>query len=218
MKSNTLPRKQSAPARPQTDIAGLQNTKEKKVTKTGEVFLEIKKQLELFENEELTVGAAIEKLQVCKIDEKVLMEIYIWGLDQHDKTRFMLSELVCEGVGRSLIFTADVLSALETIFESASDLCCDVPLFYNYISQYLSLPLLKRIIHVKDWLKITDVEIKAEKGSVHVKEVFKTFEMKYGTDSLCQLYDESNVNFQQFLSETEKLEEFLKTNVSFYLN
>ncbi|CAO1407238.1 unnamed protein product [Diamesa tonsa] len=217
MKSNTLPRKQSAPARPQTDISGLQYQTEKKVTKTDEVFLEIKKQLELFENEELTVGAAVEKLQVCKIDEKVLMEIYIWGLDQHDKTRFMLTELLCEGVSRQLILTGNVLSALETILESASDHVCDAPLFYTYFSQYLSLPLLKRIIHVKDWLKITDMEIKAEKGGVHVKETFKTFEKKYGKDSLCQLYDEANINFQQFLCENEKLEEFLKTNNFDYL-
>ena len=213
MKSNTLPRKQSAPARPQTETAGLQKTKEKTVTKT-DVIIEIKKKLGLFESEELTVGAAVEKLQVCKIDENVLVDIYTWGFEQHDKTRFMLTEMVCEGVSRQLILTADLLSALEKIYGEASDLSIDLPLYYTYMGQYLALPLLKRIIYVKDWLKILDSEIKANKGGVNLKQTFTTFENKYGKDSLCQLYDEANINFQQLLGENDKLEEFLKENVS----
>ncbi|CAO1407232.1 unnamed protein product [Diamesa tonsa] len=66
--------------------------KQEKATKTHEGFLEIKNHLELFEKEKLTVAAAVEKPQICQIDEKLSMEIYVYGLDQHDKTRFNLME------------------------------------------------------------------------------------------------------------------------------
>lgn len=111
--------------------------------------------------------------------------------------------------------TSDLLEALQETFELAQDLACDLPKIYCYIGQLLALPLLKRIVQLKDLLKMSSLEIEANNGATVLKNVLKVFEQKYGNESLLQLYNEGDVDFQLFLESETKLSDFLKENVRF---
>lgn len=124
-----------------------------------------------------------------------------------------MTEIICEGVSRNIIMTADVLEALQEIMEQAQDLACDLPKIYCYIGQLLALPLLKRIVHVKDLLTIAKLEIEANNGATVLKNIFDVFEQKYEKEPLVQLYKEAGIDFQLFLDSETKLGEFLKENV-----
>lgn len=111
----------------------------------------------------------------------------------------------------------DLLDALKETIELAQDLACDLPLVYSYIGQLLALPLVRRIVHFKDLLEISKPQIELNNGERILKNVFKSIEQHHSQAILIQLYNEANINFQQFLeNESASLNDFVKENVSFF--
>lgn len=213
-KSNPITRKMSAPARslPEQSNRAQEGTLIDNVEQVSDTM---KKMLKAYQNEEVTLNDVIEKLRCYKINKAALGAIYNWIFDQRDKERFQMTEIICEGVSRNIIMTSDLLEALQETFELAQDLACDLPKIYCYIGQLLALPLLKRIVQLKDLLKMSSLEIEANNGATVLKNVLKVFEQKYGNESLLQLYNEGDVDFQLFLESETKLSDFLKENVRF---
>lgn len=213
IKSSNMPtRKMSAPARPQTDTVA-QAPEKPLITNPEETLSTLKKLHRSYQNEEIPLSDVVDKLKSYKIDKQVLNDAYNWIFDQRDKERFQLAEIICECISHNVIMTKDLLDSLRDIMEVAQDLVNDLPLIYQYMAQLLALPLLKRIIHVKDLLEMSKVEIELGNGGTIIKEIFKTFESKYEKQGLTQLYNECDVNFQVFLGDIN-LEKFLKENVS----
>lgn len=111
----------------------------------------------------------------------------------------------------------DLLDALKETIEGAQDLACDLPLVYNYIGQFLALPFVRRIVHFKDLLEISKPQIELSNGERILKNVFKSIEQHHSQTILIQLYNEANINFQQFLeNKSASLNDFVKENVSFF--
>lgn len=216
IKSNTLPRKMSAPARPMHHPEPFNRIPERNlIADHSQVSDAMKKMLKAYQNEEMTLQDVVEKLKGYKIAKLALVDVYNWVFDQHDKERFQMTEIICEGVSRSSIMTEDLLNALQEIMEGAQELSCDLPHVYSYIGQLLALPLLKRILHIKDLVAIAKTEIEMKNGATVIKNMFKVFEQKYEKEGLMQLYNEAGVDFQIFLDGETKLGEFLKENVRF---
>lgn len=213
IKSNQITRKMSAPTRSMTDQFN-QVQERNVIDNVEQVSDAMKKLLKAYQNEELTLNDVIEKLQGFKISKAALVVIYNWIFDQRDKDRFQMTEIICEGVSRNIIMTADLLEALQETFELAQDLACDLPKIYCYLGQLLALPLLKRIVELKDLLAMSKLEIEANNGATVLKNVLAVFEQKYGKE-LIQLYNEGGVDFQNFLDSGTKLSEFLQENVRF---
>lgn len=214
MKSNQITRKMSAPTR--TMQEPIHRAQEINLIDNAEQVSDaLKKMLKAYQNEELSLNDVIEKLRAFKITKAALVVVYNWIFDQRDKERFQMTEIICEGVSRNIIMTADLLEALQETFELAQDLACDLPKIYCYIGQLLALPLLKRIVQLKDLLVMSKLEIEACNGATVLKNVLTVFEQKYGKDPLIQLYNEGGVDFQLFLDNDTKLSEFLKENVRF---
>jgi translation initiation factor 4G len=211
MKSNTLPRKISAPARPIYDSTPRQPL----ITSPDTVYDALQKFVKSYGSEEMSMNDVMEKLRAFKIGRDALVKIYNWVFDQHDKERFHAAEIVCESASRNLIVTSDLLEALKEIIDAAQDSSCDLPHVYTYIGQLLALLLLKRIVHFKDLLEISKTEIEGNNGATVLKNVLRVFETKYDKPALTQLYQEAGCDFQQFLDSETKLGEFLKENVSF---
>jgi translation initiation factor 4G len=213
-KSSTLPRKTSAPARPmQYSDAFIQ---ERNLTNDpNKVFDILKSSLTGFEHKEITLEEIIEKLRKYRITKDSIVLLYNWAFDQHDNERIQLTEIICEGVSRNIIMTRDLLDALKETLELAQDLACDLPLVYSYIGQFVSLPLVKRIIGFKDFLEISKPQIECKNGEKILKNVLKAMEQKFGKDSLIQVFKEANINFEAFLdTECNNWDKFLKENVS----
>ena len=211
MKANPIARKMSAPTRPMQEPFSRVTDK---IDNVDQVSDAMKKNLKAYQNEELTLNDVIEKLRAFKISKAALSVIYNWIFDQRDKERFQMTEIICEGVSRNIIMTADLLEALQETFEHAQDLACDLPKIYCYIGQLLALPLLKRIVQFKDLLAMSKLEIEVNNGATVLKNILSVFEQKYGKESLIQLYQESGVDFQMFLDAETKPSDFLKENVS----
>lgn len=218
MKPNTMQRKISAPARtmtqPESSGRGLDRNLIADVDQASDA---IKKMLKAYQNEEMTLNEAVDKLSKFRIAKGALVQIYNWIFDQHDKERFQMTAIICECVSRNIIMTDDLLEALHETMGLAQDLACDLPKIYCYIGQLLALPLLKRIVQVKDLLTMSKLEIEANNGATVLKNVFKVFEQKYEKEGLCQLYKEAGVDFQMFLDSDTKFSDFLNENVSFAL-
>ena len=214
MKPNAMSRKISAPARASQQTEFSRVTDRSVVLNVDQVSEAMKKMLKAYQSEEVNLNEAIEKLRCCKIGKEALTQIYNWIFDQHDKERFLITEIICEGVSRNIIMTEDFIEALHDTFEVAQDLACDLPKIYCYIGQLLALPLLKRIVQVTDLLDMSKQEIEVNNGGTVLKNVFKVFEQKYEKEALCQLYREAGIDFQSFLDSDTKLGEFLIENVS----
>lgn len=213
MKSNPITRKMSAPTRMQEPFS--RNQERTLIDNVEQVTDAMKKMLKAYQSEEITLNDVIEKLRGFKISKAALVLIYNWIFDQRDKERFQMTEIICEGVSRNIIMTADLLEALQETFELAQDLACDLPKIYCYIGQLLALPLLKRIVQLKDLLAMSKLEIEVNNGATVLRNVLQVFEQKYGKDPLIQLYNEGGVDFQNFLDSDTKLSEFLVENVNF---
>lgn len=213
-KSNSMNRKISAPARSMQNFEPSNRPQEVNlITNVDQVSDALKKMLKAYQSEEMTLNEVVEKLCGFEVTEAPLVVIYNWVFDQHDKERFQMTEIICECVSRNIIMTKDLLVALQEIFEVAQDLACDLPKIYNYLGQLLALPLLRRIIQVKDLLEMSKLEIEVKNGATVLKNVFSVFEQKYQKESLIQLYKEAGIDFQLFLDEETKLADFLKENV-----
>lgn len=216
MKANTLPRKFSAPARTMTRPESFGRLPERVlIANPDKVQEEMRKMQKAYHNEEMTLTDVVEKLSGFQISKAALVLVYNWAFDQHDKERFQMTEIICECVSRNIIMTKDLLEALQDTLELAQDLACDLPHVYTYIGQLLALPLLKRIVQVKDLLAMSNKEIEANNGATILRNVFKIFEQKYEKEGLSQLYSEAGIDFQMFLDSDTKLSEFLQENVSF---
>lgn len=211
MKSNTLPRKISAPARSMTDRVVPERDL---VANPDQVSDALQKLVKAYSSDEKTLNDVVEELRRFKIARESLVAIYNWVFDQHDKERFHTAEIVCECVSRNIIMTSDLLEALQEIVEVAQDLACDLPHVYVYIGQLLALSLLKRIIHFKDLLAMSKTEIEANNGATVLKNVLKVFEQKYEKQALTQVYNEAGIDFQLFLDSETTLKGFLQENVS----
>lgn len=209
--SNTLPRKISAPARPmQYSEAFIQ---EKSLINDPEkVFNITKSSIKEYQHKEATMEEIVESLRKYIINKDSLIQIFNWVFDHHDNERLLLSEIICETVCRNVIATKDLLNALKEIIELAQDLVCDIPLVYSYIGQLVALPLVKRIIYFRDLLDISKTQIEMNCGEVILKNVFQIIEQYHGKDSLFQLYSEAKIDFKLFLTEEQKLNDFLNTN------
>lgn len=214
MKPNAMQRKISAPAR-QMNVTEFNRAPDRNlIADVEQVSDTLKKMLKAYQNEEMSMSDVIEKLRNYRIGKDALAKIYNWIFDQHDKERFLITEIICECVGRNIVMTGELLQALKETFELAQDLACDLPKIYCYLGQLLALPLLKRIVHCKDVLAMSKNEIEADNGSTVLKNVFKVFEQKYQKEGLSQLYNEAGVDFQLFLDKETKLGDFLTENVS----
>lgn len=214
IKSNSMNRKVSAPARPMHSPESLSRPQEMNlIDNVDQVSDAMKKMLKAYQNEEMTLNEVVEKLGGFKIAKAPLVGIYNWVFDQHDKERFQMTEIICECVSRNIIMTQDLLEALQATFEVAQDLACDLPKIYSYLGQVLALPLLRRIVQVKDLLTMSKLEIEVNNGATVLKNVFTVFEQKYQKESLSQLYNEAGIDLQLFLAADTKLAEFLKENV-----
>lgn len=217
IKSNTLPRKISAPARPMHNPDALNRQNDRNLVSLPEqVSDKMKKLQKAYQNEEITLQDVVERLGPFRITKSALVIIYNWVFDQHDKERFQMTEIICEGVSHNIIMTNHLLEALQDTIELAQDLACDLPHVYSYIGQLLALPLLKRIVQVKDLLMMSKMEIEANNGATILKNVFKIFEQKYEKEGLTQLYNEADVDFQLFLGSEMNLSDFLKENVRYF--
>lgn len=217
MKNNQSARKISAPARTMNPPESFRRNEANLIANVDQVTDSMKKLLKAYQSDEVNLNEAVEKLKIYKIGKEALVIIYNWSFDQHDKERFQMTEIICEGFSRNIIMSSDLLEALKEIIEIAQDLACDLPKIYNYIGQLLALPLLKRIVQVKDLLTVSKQEIEANNGGTVLKNVFTVFEQKYQKEGLKQLYTESGVDFQSFLDSETKLDEFLKENNFDYL-
>lgn len=211
MKSNQMSRKISVPARPQEFSRAPDRNLIMNVDQVTEFM---KKMVKAYQNEEITLNEAIEKLRVFRISKQALVNVYNWVFDQHDKERFLISEIVCEGNIRQMIMTEELLEALQETFELAQDLACDLPKIYCYLGQLLALPLLKGIVQFKDLLKMSKLEIEANNGETVLKNVFKVFEQKFEKEGLSQLFNSAGIDFQLFLDSDRKFIDFLSENVS----
>jgi translation initiation factor 4G len=217
MKPNMMNRKISAPARTMTE--GFNRNQDRNlITDVDQVSDAMKKMLKDYQKESATLNEVVDKLSLYRIDKAALVTIYNWIFDQHDKERFLMTSIICECVSRGIIMTADLLAALQDTIELAQDLACDLPKIYCYLGQLLALPLLKRIVHLKDLLTMSKLEIEANNGATVLKNVFQVFEQKFEKEGLCQLYNEAGVDFQEFLDSDTQFTEFLKENVSVELN
>lgn len=214
IKSNTLPRKFSAPARPaQHPQEAYNRVQDKNLTANPDQVREaMVKMQKAFENSEVTLADAIDKLRFFRISRQALIQVINWVFDQHDLQRFQMTEIICEGISRNVIMTKDFLDALQETIDTAQDLVCDLPHIYRYIGQVLALPLLRRIIHVTDLLVISKTEIESANGATMLKNVFTVFQEKFEKEGLRQLYTEAGIDFQKFLSD-QKLVDFLNENV-----
>ncbi|CRK98546.1 CLUMA_CG011897, isoform A [Clunio marinus] len=218
IKSNTLPRKISAPARPLQPIEAINRGQEKNlVALPAQVCEALKKMLKAYQNDEMTLADIAEKMGLYRISKNALVLVYNWVFDQHDKERFQMTEIICEGVCRNIIMTIDLLDALKETIDLAKDLVCDLPHVYSYIGQLLALLMLKRIVQFEDLLVMSQSEIEANNGGTILKNVFKVFEQKYEKEGLRQLYQESKIQFQEFLGDDTQLCDFLKENNFDYL-
>lgn len=215
IKNNQVTRKISAPARTMNPPEFFSRNEGNLVDNADQVADAMKKMLKAYQSDEVNLNEAVEKLKAYKISKEALVLIYNWIFDQHDKERFQMTEIICEGVSRNIIMTADFQGALKETFELAQDLACDLPKIYSYIGQLLALPLLKRVIAVNDLLTLSKQEIEASNGATVLRNVFSVFEQKYQKEGLTQLYNEAGVDFQKFLDSDTKLDDFLKENVSF---
>lgn len=217
-KSSTLPRKISAPARPmQYSEAFIQERQ--LINDPDKVFNILKSSLTGYERKEITLEEVIEKLKKFRISKDSIVLLYNWAFDQHDIERMQLTEIICEGVSRNIIMTRDLLDALKETLDLAQDLACDLPLVYSYIGQYVALPLIKRIIGFKDFLEISKPQIECKNGEKILKNTLKTIEQKFSQETLVELYNESNINFESFfeLKSNLSLSSFLKENVSYII-
>lgn len=210
--SNTLPRKISAPARPmQYSEAFMQERS--LINDPEKIFKFLKSSVTDIQHKEVTMEEIVETLRKYKINKESLIRVFNWVFDHHDTERFNLTEIVCEAVCRNAIMIKDFLDALKEMIDYAQDLECDLPLVYNYIGQLLALPLMKRIINFKDLLEISTSQIEANNGANIFKNVLAVIEQQHGKDSLKQLYEETNVDFQIFFGKDQLLDDFLESVV-----
>lgn len=217
--NNHMTRKISAPARANHQPESSNRISERDlIDNVDQVSDALKKTLKSYQNDEISLTEAIDKLRGYKIGKEALITIYNWVFDQHDKERFKITEMICEGVGRNIVVVNNLLEALQEILLLAADLSCDLPKIYCYIGQILALPLLKRIVALRDVLEMSKQEIAAENGAKVLVNVLTVFEQKYEKAGLSQLYNEAGVDFQMFLNSDAKLEDFLKENVSIEWN
>ncbi|KAG5682138.1 hypothetical protein PVAND_011512 [Polypedilum vanderplanki] len=218
VKASLPTRKISAPARPmQYSEAFIQERN--LINDPNKVFNIMKSSLTGYQHNEITLDEIMENLKKFRISKDSLVLLYNWAFDQHDNERLQLTEIICEGVSGNIITTKDLLDALKETIELAQDLACDLPLVYNYIGQFLALPLTKRIISLKDLYDISKSQIdEFSNGEVILKNVFKIIDARHGKDALSQLYCEANTNLQLFLDTANtQLSEFLKENNFDYL-
>lgn len=218
-RSNTLPRKTSAPARPMQYSDTFMQQDRSLINDPNKVFNILKSSLTGYQHNEITLEEIIEKLRKFKVNKDSLNLLYNWAFDQHDNERLQLTEIICECVSRNVLMTKDLLDALKEIIELAQDLVCDLPLVYNYIGQLLALPLMKRILYFKDLLDISKSQEVFNNGEIILKNVLKTIEQKHGENSASILYNEAkeaSVDFQMFMNDGTLLNEFLNANVGVY--
>lgn len=176
----------------------------------------IKKLMNSYQCGEMTLDDVIEKLRIYKIDRKVLVHVYNWSFDQHDKERFHVTEILCDCVSYGLLSDIEMTAAYQEIMEIASELACDLPHVFRYIGQLLALPVQKRIVLTRDLIQISKNEIERSNGSTVLKNIFDVFELKFGKNALFQLYRESSESdFNKFLNgDDSQLKSFLHENVS----
>lgn len=207
----TQARKISAPARAMTESKG-----SNLIENPTLVADSIKKLMNSYQCGEMTLDDVIEKLRIYKIDRKVLVHVYNWSFDQHDKERFNVTEILCDCVSHGLLSDIEMTAAYQEIMEIASELACDLPHVFRYIGQLLALPVQKRIVPTRDLIQISKNEIERRNGSTVLKNLFDVFEQKFGKQALCQLYRESpESDFNKFLNvDDSQLKSFLQENVS----
>lgn len=216
---SNMQRKISAPARPANHpLEAYKNLQEKNLTANPEQVKEaMAKMQKAYQNEEIVMADIFEKLRFFRISKQALVLVFNWVFDQHDKQRFQMTEIICEGIVRGAFMLRDFLDALQETIENAPELVCDLPHIYTYIGQLLALPLLRRIIHVTDFLRITKSEIEANNGAKILKNVFNVFEQKFGKEGLRQLFNDAildKFDFKEFLDSDTQLIDFFKENVS----
>jgi translation initiation factor 4G len=231
MKSSTLPRKTSAPARPmQYSEAFIQERN--LINDPEKVFNILKTSLTGYQHKEITLEEITEKLRTFRVTKDSIVLLYNWAFDQHDTERILLTEIICESVSRNIIMLRDLLDALKETIQLAKDLACDLPFVYSYIGQFLALPLVRRLVQFKDLLQISkppiesnnaesinkeEEEEESNNGEQILKNVFKTIEQQFDKQTLTLLFNEANINFQSFLeNDSASLIEFLKENVSIF--
>lgn len=214
MKSSTLPRKTSAPARPMQYSEAFIQEKNNLINDPDKVFNILKTSLTGYQHKEVTMEEIVEKLRKFRVSKDSIVLLYNWAFDQHDVERFYLTEIICESVSRNVIMLRDLLDALKETIELAQDLACDLPLVYSYIGQLLALPLVRRVVHFKDVLEISKPQLETN-GAIILKNVLNVIEQKHDKEILSKLFNESNVDFQQFLEHSLPLNEFMKENVRF---
>lgn len=214
MKSSTLPRKTSAPARPMQYSEAFIQEKNNLINDPDKVFNILKTSLTGYQHKEVTMEEIVEKLRKFRVSKDSIVLLYNWAFDQHDVERFYLTEIICESVSRNVIMLRDLLDALKETIELAQDLACDLPLVYSYIGQLLALPLVRRVVHFKDVLEISKPQLETN-GAIILKNVLNVIEQKHDKEILSKLFNESNVDFQLFLEHSLPLNEFMKENVRF---
>lgn len=218
MKSATLPRKftaddghsdepQQMPSRPKV-------TEQDLITDPAKVQSGILNMVSNYTEGKLSLNQALDSIQEYKVTQKDLFEIFNVCLDRNEKTRQSLTEILTESINQQSIDLADMKNALKELFDFAADLLVDYPKLYQYIAQFISLPLHKGLITLNDLSAIAETEINAKNGHTVLKEIFTLVEHKY-QQSLCQIC-KSNDDLAAFLGEKD-VQEFFKENVSSFL-
>lgn len=213
MKTVTLPRKLSADdSQSSTQMPVRQKIKEQDlITDPEKIQNGIMSMMTDYVEEKLTLNQVLDTIQNYKVTQAILLEVYNACLDRNEKARQGLTEIITESINQQLIELTDMKNALKEIFDLAADLLVDFPKLYEYIAQYISLPLYKGVIKMGDILTVAETEINAKNGHIVLKEIFGLVEKKYGQQNLCQICN--NVDLKLFLIDKD-LDEFLKEIVS----
>jgi hypothetical protein len=195
---------------------------------------EFKKIADNFKDGHFSFEESKEKLQKLRINDSVLLEVYNLYLDRKDKERASLSDLLFQCIQCNLISKEDNLKALKNVFDLGKDLLCDLPHVYLYIAQYLGeffcwiffhfsitkflafstdLPLTKKLLTMKDVYYIMESECSEGGADDMLQKLFSTIETNFDKQKLCEVFDNSNVDFKQFISN-KNVKQFLEKNVS----